>query len=168
VSQIIAPIPDRHLLHSHQSQQWLYSPSHSPSSSPALSPTSQTFGRATGSHSNRHLSFSTLMEHERPRRSSWSSTFLRNEVKVGSKGTPTGEPGLGKRWIRWMHGHGMKQWVVPSAIIASIWIRWGIGLGSYSGKFSRNYLRGCISIIAQATIPRLCMATTRHSGIGWN
>lgn len=44
------------------------------------------------------------------------------------------EHGSGKRWVRWMHKHGMKQWVVPGAIVASIWVRWCMGLGSYSGE----------------------------------
>jgi len=133
-ASIIAPIPDRHLLQSHQSQRWLHSPSHSATSSRAVSPTSQTLGHATSSRSRRHLSLSALMEHERPRRFSWSPTSLRDEVKVKSKATSEEERGMGLRWIRWMHRQGMKQWVVPGAVIASIWVRWSIGLGSYSGK----------------------------------
>ena len=33
-----------------------------------------------------------------------------------------------------MHKHGMKHWVVPAAILAAAWIKWCIGLGSYSGQ----------------------------------
>jgi alpha-1,3-glucosyltransferase len=131
MSEIIAPIPDRHLLHSHQSQRWLYSPSHSPTSSRAVSPSLHPFGHVA---SNRHISFSTLKELDSPR----SPTLMKSEVRAKPKVSFSGEHGMGKRWVRWMHRHSMKQWVVPSAIVASIWIRWAIGLGSYSGKFSRN------------------------------
>lgn len=139
MSEIIAPIPDRHLLHSQQSQQWLYSPS-SPSSSRAVSPTSRTFGHTSSNRSSRHLSFSTLMVHERLRRSSQSGSYtvLRNEVQAESKVTLVGDHSMGRRWIRWMHKNGLKEWVIPSAIVASIWIRWGISLGSYSGEFTKN------------------------------
>jgi alpha-1,3-glucosyltransferase len=34
----------------------------------------------------------------------------------------------------------MKQWVVPGIILASIWIRWGVGLGSYSGQSTQRSL----------------------------
>jgi alpha-1,3-glucosyltransferase len=134
VSEIIAPIPDRHLLHSHQSQRWLRSPSHSPASSRTVSPTSQTFRHSTNNRSRRHLSLSTLVENEKPRRFSWSPTIQKDEVKIKPKTTSEWERSMGMRWIRWMHRHGMKQWVVPGAIIASIWVRWAVGMGSYSGK----------------------------------
>lgn len=138
MSEIIAPIPDRHLLQSHQSQRWLYSPSHSSTSSRAVTPASQTLGHATSRHSSHHFNFSTLMEHQRPRRSSWSPAVLRDEVKVKLKASSEEEHGMGKRWIRWMHKHGMKQWVVITVVIASIWVRWAIGLGLFSGEFSRT------------------------------
>ena len=34
-----------------------------------------------------------------------------------------------------MHKQGLKAWVVPCAIAASVWVKWCIGLGSYSGTF---------------------------------
>ncbi|PCH40063.1 glycosyltransferase family 57 protein [Wolfiporia cocos MD-104 SS10] len=33
-----------------------------------------------------------------------------------------------------MHRHGCKQWVAPCALLAALWVRWAIGLGSYSGQ----------------------------------
>lgn len=132
-SEIIAPIPRRDLLHTHESKRWLYSPSHSPVSSRAISPVSQNPG--SPGHPNRPLSFSTLMDYEKPQRSPLSPTFLRNETKSRVKQPVVEEHGAGKRWIRWMHKHGLKNWVVPGVVVASIWVRWCIGLGSYSGKF---------------------------------
>jgi hypothetical protein len=139
VSEIIAPIPDRHLLHSQQSQRWLYSPSHSPTSSRAVSPTSPNFSHAPSSNSGRHLSFSTLAGQERSGRFSWSLSVLRGEVKIKSKVTSETNRGMGLRWIWWMHRQGMKEWVVPSAVAGSIWIKWCIGLGSYSGMSTAAY-----------------------------
>lgn len=45
-----------------------------------------------------------------------------------------GENSMAKRWVRWMHKQNMKEWVIPTAVLASIWIKWAIGLGSYSGQ----------------------------------
>lgn len=42
--------------------------------------------------------------------------------------------GLGKRWVRWMHKQGMKYLVIPSTVLASVWVKWIVGLGSYSGQ----------------------------------
>lgn len=134
VSEIYSPIPDRHLLESHQ-QRWLYAPSLSPApSSRAISPAPRSFSPGHGSRSNRNLSFSTLMESERSRRTSVSPSFLRHEPRVKPKSASAGEEhSMGKRWVRWMHKNGMKQLVVPAAIAGSLWIRWAIGLASYSG-----------------------------------
>ncbi|RPD62340.1 glucosyltransferase [Lentinus tigrinus ALCF2SS1-7] len=33
-----------------------------------------------------------------------------------------------------MHQENMKAWVVPSLVLASIWVKWAVGLGSYSGQ----------------------------------
>ncbi|KAI0333646.1 glucosyltransferase [Cubamyces sp. BRFM 1775] len=32
-----------------------------------------------------------------------------------------------------MHHENMKAWVVPSLVLASLWVKWAVGLGSYSG-----------------------------------
>ena len=135
-SEIIAPIPRRDLLHTYESNRWLHSPSHSPSSSRPVSPVSQIPGNFHRPRHTRPFSFSTLMDHEKPRRSPVSPSLLRNErMHTRLKGESGHEVhGAGKRWIRWMHKHGMKHWVVPVAILASAWIRWCIGLGSYSGQ----------------------------------
>lgn len=45
-----------------------------------------------------------------------------------------GEPAMGRRWIRWMHKRGMKQWVLPGIVMVAVLFKWAIGLGSYSGR----------------------------------
>jgi len=84
---------------------------------------------------------------------SWSPTVLKDEVKIKPKTTSEGELGMGIRWIRWMHRHGMKQWVVPGAIIASIWVRWAIGLGSYSGESFGYSLSKYLNVITGYNTP---------------
>ncbi|TFK88205.1 glycosyltransferase family 57 protein [Polyporus arcularius HHB13444] len=33
-----------------------------------------------------------------------------------------------------MHQENLKAWIVPSLVLASIWVKWAVGLGSYSGQ----------------------------------
>ncbi len=52
-------------------------------------------------------------------------------------GTPEPmEPAMGRRWLRWMHKRGLKQWVVPGIMGASTLVKLLIGLGPYSGSCS--------------------------------
>lgn len=37
-----------------------------------------------------------------------------------------------------MHHENMKAWVAPCLILASMWVKWTVGLGSYSG-LSNSY-----------------------------
>jgi alpha-1,3-glucosyltransferase len=46
------------------------------------------------------------------------------------------EQGFGRRWLRWMHKNGIKHWVVPCTLIASVLVRWSVGLGPYSGTLT--------------------------------
>ena len=130
--QILAPTPRRHLLETTESQHWLRTPPLSPSTSRGASPVFQNFtqlppsSKLAGS-SNHHMSFSALAEIEKIPPSNSSI-----QIKTDEK-NQDGNAGMGKRWIRWMHKRGMKGWVTPSVIIASTWIKWCIGLGSYSG-----------------------------------
>jgi len=50
------------------------------------------------------------------------------------------ESAMGRRWLRWMHKRGLKQWVVPGLICASAMVKLMVGLGSYSGMYF--FLRG--------------------------
>jgi alpha-1,3-glucosyltransferase len=50
-------------------------------------------------------------------------------------GTPEPmEPAMGRRWLRWMHKTGLKQWVLPGIMGASTLVKLLIGLGPYSGS----------------------------------
>lgn len=42
--------------------------------------------------------------------------------------------GMGRRWVRWMHEKGMKHWVVSVAVVGAAWVKWAVGLGTYSGN----------------------------------
>ncbi len=122
--EIVAPVPLRH--HALQPEltpdAWIRTPS--PSSSRAISPSTPIRGGfPRGSRQNyRFASFSTVMD-----------------ARVG-KGPEVSvqEQGFGRRWSRWMHKNGVKHWFVPCTLLASVLVRWCIGLGSYSGTFNSN------------------------------
>ncbi|KAH7885017.1 ALG6, ALG8 glycosyltransferase family-domain-containing protein [Phlebopus sp. FC_14] len=130
--EILAPVPRRHLLQTSESLHWLKLDSFSDADwqTRGLSPVSATSSVASvlPASSSKRLSFSALMEQERLAREMRTSVLLRKEHEEDR-----GDIGAGRRWVRWMHRHGMKAWVVPTAIIASMWVKWCIGLGGYSG-----------------------------------
>ncbi|KAI9509204.1 glycosyltransferase family 57 protein [Russula earlei] len=106
--EILAPVPRRH--HALQpttalADAWLRTPS------PPLSL------RGSGQHG--HASFGAV-------------------AFVGAAGKESAvvqeEQGFGRRWLRWMHKNGVKHWVVPCTLLASVLVRWCVGLGSYSGQ----------------------------------
>ncbi|GLB38327.1 putative ALG6 ALG8 glucosyltransferase family protein [Lyophyllum shimeji] len=123
--EILAPTPRRHLLDSSASQQWLHTPPLSPTSSRAGSPASAASSRRP-SHSQ-HTSFSALLQHGSGGSVRPSST---RQERADAETSAT----MGRRWIRWMHKRGLKQWVVPMGILAAVLVKACIGLGSYSGK----------------------------------
>src|SRR5690606_24675600 len=43
---------------------------------------------------------------------------------------------MGRRWIRWMHKRGLRNWVIPSAIVFATLLKLCLGLSSYSGALS--------------------------------
>ncbi|KAI0057837.1 hypothetical protein BV25DRAFT_1892293 [Artomyces pyxidatus] len=115
--EIVAPIPLRHSALQPSPDRWARSPS--PASSRAISPSSSHVGHPP-SHKYR-LSFSAIAEGE--------------GQGGGQGGAPVEERGgMGKRWVRWMFKNGMREWVVPSALLASALVKWCTGLGSYSGQ----------------------------------
>ena len=80
------------------------------------------------------------------------------------------ESAMGRRWLRWMHKRGLKQWVVPGLICASTMVKLMVGLGPYSGMCffpSRSQQLKYTYFQFQARIHHRCMATLRHRGIGW-
>jgi alpha-1,3-glucosyltransferase len=42
-----------------------------------------------------------------------------------------------------MHAQGLKNWVVPAAIVVSTWIKWCISLGPYSGMSIAYLVSSC-------------------------
>ena len=125
--EIVAPVPLRH--HALQPgltpDAWIRTPS--PSSSRAISPATPTRGGfPRGSRQNyRFASFSSVME-----------------ARAGKDPeVPVQEQGFGRRWLRWMHKNGVKHWVVPCTLLASVLVRWCIGLGSYSGTLNQTVWR---------------------------
>lgn len=131
-AEIVSPVPRRHLSHTSESLSWLkagafsdvdlqgraISPLSAASSTPSIFPSSST----------RRLSFGVLLEQERQAR----ATALRRTQNEDAT-----DLGAIRRWVRWMHKHNMKTWVVPCAIATSTYVKWCIGLGGYSGVFLR-------------------------------
>lgn len=133
-SEIIAPIPRRHLLQTSQSLHWLRVDTSSGDEwlNRGVSPVSAS---SVGSvfPNNRmanRLSFTALMEHERTAVGPSSTADAR--ILEDDQGTI----GAGRRFVRWMHRNNMKNWVVPSAIVASTLVKWCIGFGTYSGAYN--------------------------------
>lgn len=130
-SEIIAPIPRRHLLQTSQSLHWLRVDT-SPGDEWLNRGVSPVSASSVGSvfpnnrMSNR-LSFTALMDHERT--AVGASSTADNRVLEDDQGTV----GAGRRFVRWMHRNNMKNWVIPSVIATSTLVKWCIGLGAYSG-----------------------------------
>ena len=83
------------------------------------------------------------------------------------------ERGYGRRWLRdaGCTGTGIKHWVVPCTLLASVMVRWCIGLGSYSGAspdHTNFYMMTSWSRCAQGRGRLPCLKTTRLKGIGWS
>ncbi|KAH7915868.1 glycosyltransferase family 57 protein [Hygrophoropsis aurantiaca] len=134
-SEIIAPVPRRHLLQTAESSQWLRLDTFSDTNWPSrgISPVSATSSVASNfptSTASKRLSFSALLEQEKLSRGIPASVSY---AKDREEPIEDSKSGGARRWVRWMHRHGLKVWVVPSAIVASIWVKWCIGLGTYSG-----------------------------------
>jgi alpha-1,3-glucosyltransferase len=122
-SEILSPTPRRHYLLQQQSSQWLSSAISPPVSRPSspLNPNSTRHRRHKSS-----LSFSSLAEQH---------VKIRRDGKVdGVNASAT------RRWVRWMHKHGFQNWVLPVEILAAIWVKWAVGLGSYSGTYLSFFL----------------------------
>lgn len=134
-AEIIAPIPRRHLLQVSQSLHWLRLDTSSEGEwlNRVPTPVSPVSASSVGSvfpnsrAGNRLRSFSALMEHER---TAAGTSFT---LDAGVAMDDQGNYGAGRRWVRWMHRHNLKNWVAPSAIVTSTLVKWCIGLGTYSG-----------------------------------
>ncbi|KAI0050368.1 glycosyltransferase family 57 protein [Auriscalpium vulgare] len=113
---IVAPIPRRHSALQPLPDLWARTPS--PASSRAVSPTSSRHLFPSG---HRYHSFSVIDE-------AGDKAPRAREQDGGERG------GMGRRWVRWMLRSGLREWVVPSAVLASLLVKWTLGLGSYSGE----------------------------------
>lgn len=60
----------------------------------------------------------------RARQDSWLVPTSLNDARMESPA---------RRWVRWMARMGMRDWVLPTSIAATIWVKWTTGLGGYSG-----------------------------------
>ena len=134
VPSILSPAPRRHLLESSVNQHWLNSPAISVTSSRPSSPqllTTESNQPATSYIRNRfkahHTNFSSIYEHE-PQGAVVDARTSSDKLHE-AEGTA-----MGRRWIRWMHKRGIKEWVIPGVIAASTLVKFAIGLGSYSGR----------------------------------
>ncbi len=135
-SDIIAPIPRRHsTLERNESQHWLGSPPLSPISviSRAVSPLPST---PVGSRRKHSRSFSATLQHDG--RHSYLSDVP--QVRSPPEKSTVSDSSTARRWARWMHKQGLKQWVIPITLVVSALVKWCIGLGSYSGQLSTIYL----------------------------
>lgn len=130
--EIIAPTPRRHLIESSASQHWLRSGSMSPVSSRAASPAS-AYSTSSSPYTYKprrtRTSFSAFRERDNPSRTMLGTSGTRPKSERADT-----EAAMGRRWIRWLHKKGMKEWVVPGAILASTFVKCCMGLGSYSGQ----------------------------------
>ena len=133
VPSILSPTPRRHLLESSVNQHWLNSPAISVTSSRPSSPprfTTEDNQPATSHIRNRFKThpptFSSIYEHD-------SQGAVVNARTSSDKAPEVESTAMGKRWIRWMHKRGIKDWVIPGIIAASTLVKFAIGLGPYSG-----------------------------------
>ena len=63
-----------------------------------------------------------------------SSVLTRQVADRHAKEHGGWEGEFARRWIKWMHKEGIRHWILPCVLLTSTWIKWTIGLGSYSGR----------------------------------
>ncbi|KAH8104721.1 glycosyltransferase family 57 protein [Cristinia sonorae] len=136
-SEIVSPIPRRHqLLQASESRHWLPSPSVSPVSTrgaspsishPATSPRSHRLPKRTRVNSVIQQDGSRTVRFPSP------SHLAKRVHPPDEEKKQSDEGGMARRWVRWMHKQGLKQWVLPNAILISTLLKWCVGLGTYSG-----------------------------------
>ena len=167
-SEIVAPIPLRHhILQTSESRRWLDTPPLSPYS-PPMSPLSASATSPARSRKrlSQTLSLNAIAGHDRQRVTSISRPVVHHPPKERKN---EDEGSMAKRWLRWMHHEHMKAYVVPSLVLASVWVKWAVGLGSYSGlPFIRSCQCHICSLAAQARGRRLCLETMRPNDTGWS
>ncbi|KAK7469253.1 Glucosyltransferase-like protein [Stygiomarasmius scandens] len=129
--EILAPTPQRHLLESNVRQSWLRTPPLSPVSSRAISPTST---RALSKSPQLQKSFNSLLDHESSEHGA-THTFPRMHSTEGLGPRPkTVEGSMARRFVRWTHRQGRRNWALLFVFLVSVLVKYCIGLGSYSGQ----------------------------------
>jgi len=178
-SEIFSPIPRKHTsITAKDSLHWLRTetPSPAPSNQSFVSNYSVTNAAryhthhpptSPSMHPHNHLPYITrrsrkpssigsLAERARGGASSrmgFSSVLTRHAVNHHAKENGEWEGDFARRWIRWMHKEGIKRWILPCVLLTTTWIKWTIGLGSYSGTTSNRFPGARIS---------------NFSSLGWN
>jgi len=120
--------PRRHFLLQTESQHWLRAPPISPSSSRAVTPERE----------RKHSNFSSLAElndvKDAKRASPSLSGMVQRQGNVAKEAGPDDvDRSLGKLWIRWMYRNHMKEGLTVCSVLATLWLKWCVGMGSYSG-----------------------------------
>ena len=164
-SEIVSPIPRRHSnITAQESLPWLRAetPSPAPSSRSIFSNYSGVNApenhmhaslASTSIHPHNHLSSitrrlrkpSSIGSLDEGKRGSiadggmsQSATLNRLAVSRNVRERGGSEGGFARRWIRWMHKEGIKQWILPCLLLTTTWTKWAIGLGGYSGRISNR------------------------------
>ncbi len=146
-SGLHSPTPRRHFLLQTESQHWLRAPPISPSSSRAVTPEpSRTKNEKSGvrnrvrkhERERKHSSFSSLAElddvKDAKRASPSLSGMVQRQGDVAKEAGPDDvDRSLGKLWIRWMYRNHMKEGLTVCSVLATLWLKWCVGMGSYSG-----------------------------------
>lgn len=142
-SEILSPTPRRHYLLQQQfSSQWLQSPNtttFNPTTSRPSSPLnphhhdeirSSYSSNYQSQRKHKHtLSFSSLAESARP----GSLSRSRKHGSRTGKTKPKPTESLARRFVRWMDRSNMTSYITPTILLITIFIKWAVGLGSYSG-----------------------------------
>ncbi|THU87032.1 hypothetical protein K435DRAFT_731058 [Dendrothele bispora CBS 962.96] len=128
--EILAPTPQRHLLESHVRQSWLRTPPLSPVSSRAISPTST---RAISRSPQQPKSFSSFLDHEPTEHGTAHGIPRMHSTESLNSRPKTVENSTARRFVRWTHRQGQRNWSLLFVCLASHLLKYCIGLGSYSG-----------------------------------
>ena len=165
-SEVLSPVPRKHIsITAKESLQWLRTETPSPApSNRSLFSNYSVVNTATNHmqaslaspyiHPHNHL-LSTTRRLKKP-----SSVGSFAERTRGGTGSMMGalstltrhanehrerEGEFARRWIRWMHKEGVKRWILPCVLLTTTWIKWALGLGSYSGRTSSRFPKAHIT-----------------------
>lgn len=158
-------MPRRHHLLLSESQHWLRAPSRSPASSRPSSPLSpsrsDSISRVRHFHRHHTTSITSVLEQDAVKKTK------DREVDTTRHNEGVDE-GPAKRWVKWMQGNRMRNQMPVCIILVTLFVKWCVGLSSYSGAFNPPYrLLGIFIVILQVLVSLQCLVITKHSGTGW-